>query len=166
MIGWRDSEKWRQFKTDWLSALRVKSCSGFGMGNPGRGTSAVGSRYQRTADSLCEIAIVLWTARLVRMCPINPVTKPNPTSHHYQVVTLKSKSRCAEWMRRHNAAGIETGYGLQRQRSRSSSPRGEYFSPLHVVQTGSGAHSAFYPMGTGGSFSGQMRQKREADHHL
>jgi hypothetical protein len=27
-------------------------------------------------------------------------------------------------------------------------------SLLHVVQTGSGAHPAFYPMGIGGSFSG------------
>jgi hypothetical protein len=25
--------------------------------------------------------------------------------------------------------------------------------PLHVIQTGSGAHSASYPMGIGGSFS-------------
>jgi hypothetical protein len=30
----------------------------------------------------------------------------------------------------------------------------EIFSPLHVVHTGSTAHTAFYPMGTGGSFPG------------
>jgi hypothetical protein len=29
---------------------------------------------------------------------------------------------------------------------------GTRFVPLHVVQTGSGAHPASYPMGTGGSF--------------
>jgi hypothetical protein len=31
---------------------------------------------------------------------------------------------------------------------------GARFSPLHVVQTGSGVHSASYPMGTVGSFPG------------
>jgi hypothetical protein len=48
-----------------------------------------------------------------------------------------------------SAAGIATGYGV------SSSPdRGQDFVPLHVVQTGSGAHAASYPMGIGGSFPG------------
>jgi hypothetical protein len=32
--------------------------------------------------------------------------------------------------------------------------QGRDFSLLHVVQTGSGAHPASYPMGTDGSFSG------------
>jgi hypothetical protein len=40
-----------------------------------------------------------------------------------------------------------------RQRGRSSSPRGVK-NFLHVVQTGSEAHPASYPMGTEGSFSG------------
>jgi hypothetical protein len=31
---------------------------------------------------------------------------------------------------------------------------GQDCSPLHVVQTGSGSHSASYPVGTGGSFPG------------
>jgi hypothetical protein len=31
-------------------------------------------------------------------------------------------------------------------------PVGQDLSPLHVVQTGSGAHPASNPMGTGGSF--------------
>jgi hypothetical protein len=39
------------------------------------------------------------------------------------------------------------------------------FSLPHHVQTGSGAHSACYPMGTGGgSFPGVKRPGREADH--
>jgi hypothetical protein len=46
---------------------------------------------------------------------------------------------------------IATGYGLDDKRGRSSSPfRVKNF--LNVVQTGSGANSASYPMGTGGSF--------------
>jgi hypothetical protein len=35
---------------------------------------------------------------------------------------------------------------------------------LHVVQTGSGAHPASYPVCTGGSFPGAKTARREADH--
>jgi hypothetical protein len=38
------------------------------------------------------------------------------------------------------------------------------FSLRHRVQTGSGAHPVSYPMGTGGSFSGVKRPRRESDH--
>jgi hypothetical protein len=38
------------------------------------------------------------------------------------------------------------------------------FSVLHSAQTGSEAHSASYPMGTGGSFPVVKRQVRESDH--
>jgi hypothetical protein len=44
------------------------------------------------------------------------------------------------------AVSIVTSYGLDAE--------GKDFSPLHVVQTGSGAHVASYPMGTGDSFPG------------
>jgi hypothetical protein len=46
---------------------------------------------------------------------------------------------------RDSAVGITTGYG-----------QGQDFSPLHVVQTCSGAHPAYAlcPMGTGDSFLG------------
>ncbi|PNF35230.1 hypothetical protein B7P43_G06877 [Cryptotermes secundus] len=37
------------------------------------------------------------------------------------------------------------------------------FSPLHIIQTGSGVHPTSYPMGTGGS-PGVEQQGREADH--
>jgi hypothetical protein len=37
------------------------------------------------------------------------------------------------------------------------------FSLLHSVQTGSGAHSAFYPMGAGGSYHGGKAAGIEAD---
>jgi hypothetical protein len=39
-----------------------------------------------------------------------------------------------------------------------------YFSLLRSVQTGSGTHSASYPIGTGGSFLGVKPPRREADH--
>jgi hypothetical protein len=39
-----------------------------------------------------------------------------------------------------------------------------YFSLLHVVQTGFGGHQASYPMGIMGSFAGERRQGREAEH--
>jgi hypothetical protein len=38
------------------------------------------------------------------------------------------------------------------------------FSLLHVVQTGSGADPASYPMGTGALSPGVRRPGREADH--
>jgi hypothetical protein len=46
---------------------------------------------------------------------------------------------------------------------RGSIPRrGTYFSLLHNVQTGSGAHPASYSMGTEVSFSGVKRPEHEA----
>jgi hypothetical protein len=36
---------------------------------------------------------------------------------------------------------------------------GKNSSPLHVVQTGSGAHPASYPKGTGGPFSGDKASR-------
>jgi hypothetical protein len=50
------------------------------------------------------------------------------------------------------ADGAATGYGLDDRGVGVRVPVGEEFSLLHVVQTGSGAHPACYPMGTGGSF--------------
>jgi hypothetical protein len=47
---------------------------------------------------------------------------------------------------RDNSAGIATGW--------TARVRFQEFSLLHVVQTGSVAHSASYPMGTGGSSPG------------
>jgi hypothetical protein len=45
------------------------------------------------------------------------------------------------------------------------SPTGADFSSNPCVQTGSGAHPASYPMGTGGSFpGGKARPGRDADH--
>jgi hypothetical protein len=46
----------------------------------------------------------------------------------------------------------------------STPGRAKDFSLLHSVQTGSGAHPIFHPMGTGGSFSGVKWKGRE-DHH-
>jgi hypothetical protein len=41
------------------------------------------------------------------------------------------------------------------------------FSSSPCVQTGSGAHPASYPMGTGGPFpGGKVRPGRDADHSL
>jgi hypothetical protein len=50
--------------------------------------------------------------------------------------------------------GIALGYGLDDRgsRVRFRAGAGNFF--LHRVQNGSGAHSASYPMGTGGSFPG------------
>jgi hypothetical protein len=56
---------------------------------------------------------------------------------------------------RDSSVGIETGYGLDDLMIGVRFPAGEgNFSLRHRVQTGSGAHPASYPMGTGGSFPG------------
>jgi hypothetical protein len=51
------------------------------------------------------------------------------------------RSRYSDWL------------GAGRPRGRSSSP-GRVKNFLRVIQTGSGAHPASYPMGTGGFFPG------------
>jgi hypothetical protein len=52
---------------------------------------------------------------------------------------------------------IATGYGLVSRGSIFG--RVKVFSPLHSVQTVSGAHPASYPMGTGASFPGVKGKK-------
>jgi hypothetical protein len=60
-----------------------------------------------------------------------------------------------KYMSRDSVVGLAIGYGLDDRGGRSSSPgRGQEFPLLYVVQTGSGAHPASYPMGTEGSFPG------------
>jgi hypothetical protein len=54
--------------------------------------------------------------------------------------------------------------GLTTEGSEFESLSDEEFSLLHVVQTGSETHSAFYPTGTVGSSPGEKRPVREADH--
>jgi hypothetical protein len=51
---------------------------------------------------------------------------------------------------RDSAVGIETGYCLDGRGFEV--PVGHVFSPLHIVHTGSVAHPAPYPIGTGGRF--------------
>jgi hypothetical protein len=61
-------------------------------------------------------------------------------------------------MSRGSVAGIATGYRLD-----NGGVGVQKLSLLHVVQTGSGAHPAFYPMGTGGPFPGGKVTEREAN---
>jgi hypothetical protein len=55
---------------------------------------------------------------------------------------------------RDSVVGIATGYGLDDRGVGVRVSVGQDFSPLHIVQTGSGAHLTSYPMGTRGSFLG------------
>jgi hypothetical protein len=66
-------------------------------------------------------------------------------------------------MSRDSSGSIMSDYGLD---DRGSIPgRAKDFSSNLCVQTGSGAHSASCPMGTGGPFpGGKARQGRDADH--
>jgi hypothetical protein len=53
---------------------------------------------------------------------------------------------------RDGSVGIVTGYRLDDRGDEVRVPIGSKIFSLHVVHTGSGAHPASYPMGTGGSF--------------
>jgi hypothetical protein len=52
------------------------------------------------------------------------------------------------------SVGIATGYGLDLRGIGVRVPYDQDFSPLHVVETGSGAHPAFCPMSTKDCFLG------------
>jgi hypothetical protein len=59
----------------------------------------------------------------------------------------------------------QLGYGLDYWDSRVQFPAGaRNFSLHHSVQTGSGAHPAFCPVGTEGSFPGVKQLGHGADH--
>jgi hypothetical protein len=65
-----------------------------------------------------------------------------------------------------SSGSIVSDYGLDDRAIEVRSPTGtEDFSSSPCFQTGSGAHPASYPMGTGGSFpGGKARPGRDADH--
>jgi hypothetical protein len=66
-------------------------------------------------------------------------------------------------MRRDISVGIATGYGVDDQIIGVRFSAGSRFF-RHLVQTGSEAHPASYPMGDGGPFPGVNLPGREADH--
>jgi hypothetical protein len=64
-----------------------------------------------------------------------------------------------------SSVSLVLGYGLDNRGSRVRLPAGaESFSLHHLVQKGSGAHPASYPMYTGALSLGVKRPGREADH--
>jgi hypothetical protein len=69
---------------------------------------------------------------------------------------------------RGSSGSIVSDYGLDDRDDRAievRSPTGADFSSSPCVQTGSGAHPASYPTGTGGSFpGGKARPGLDADH--
>jgi hypothetical protein len=67
---------------------------------------------------------------------------------------------------RGSSGSIVSDYGLDDRTVEVRSPtEAEDFSSIPCVQTGSGAHPASYPMGTGGSFpAGKARPGRDAGH--
>jgi hypothetical protein len=68
-------------------------------------------------------------------------------------------------MSRGRSGSIVSDYGLDDRAIEVRSQTGADFFSSPCVQTGSGAHPASYPMGTGGSFpGGKGRPGREADH--
>jgi hypothetical protein len=83
-------------------------------------------------------------------------------SNHFAIKILRLKWKryliillCTTFCRsRDSSVGIATVYGLDAWGVGLRVPVGSNVSFLRVVQTGSGAHPAFYQMGTGGYFPG------------
>jgi hypothetical protein len=99
---------------------------------------------------------------LVKKPAIGPSSEPFSAVHTLTSLLLFSLTfQCLpsgalylQMWNRDSSVGIATGYRLG---GRGYSPdRGSDFSLLHSVQTNSGAHPASYPMGTGGSFPGDV----------
>jgi hypothetical protein len=67
-------------------------------------------------------------------------------------------------MRRYSSVGIAIEYGPDDRRVGFRVPVGWRTFLLHVVQTGSGAYPASYPVGSTGSFPGGKTAGGEADH--
>jgi hypothetical protein len=67
---------------------------------------------------------------------------------------------------RGSSSSIVSDYGLDDRAIEVRFPTGaEDFSSSPCIQTGSGAHPASYPMGSGGPFpGGKARPGRDADH--
>jgi hypothetical protein len=63
-------------------------------------------------------------------------------------------------MSRGSSCSIVSDYGLDDRAIEVRSPTGADFSSSPCIQTGSGAHPASHPMGTGG----KARPRRDADH--
>jgi hypothetical protein len=80
------------------------------------------------------------------------------TNTNYRQLNVKLKIRDC-------SVGIATYYGLDDRMIGGSNPGvAGNFSLRRRNQTGSGAHLAYYTMGTGGSFLGVTRPGREVDH--
>jgi hypothetical protein len=76
------------------------------------------------------------------------------------------RKKISFYMSRGSSSSKVSDYGLDDRAIEVRSPTGEEdFSSSPCVQTGSGAHPASYPMGTGGSFpGGKARPGSDADH--
>jgi hypothetical protein len=90
----------------------------------------------------------------VSKCPVNPTTNPNPhlvtPSHEREREGGGggARARVCVCVYIIPASGWR-GYGLDNEGSEFKS-QGQEFSLLHLIQAGSGAHPASYPMSTGG----------------
>jgi hypothetical protein len=99
------------------------------------------------------------TVSAIRMCRTNEKEWTMMTEWHRRWAKQQKIRRARfnfllskrwKWMSWDTSVGIATGYGFD---SRGLIPgRGKRCSVVYSLQTGSGAHPASYPMGTGGRF--------------
>jgi hypothetical protein len=107
--------------------------------------------------------------QIVRNSPATLTQVLASISSSISLTATRQSSRChtlhlVEILRPNSGSSgsIVSDYGLDDRAIEVRSPTGADISSSPCVQTGSGAHPASYPMGTGGSFPGG--KARPADH--
>jgi hypothetical protein len=111
---------------------------------------------------------IVWTVLCFLICyPSHPLDHlPSTTSNSYQGQRFTLPTVSTDWMNRGSSVSVVSGYGLDdRVIGFRSLAEAKDFSSSLCAQTGSGAHPASYPMGTGGPFPrGKVWPGRDTDH--
>jgi hypothetical protein len=120
-------------------------------------------QYKRTGKTF--FARCAYSERIMEMSCLSILMFHPRNYTHLISIKLGVWDLCQKLMSRHSSVGLATGYGLDDRMIGVRFPAGAGNVFLrHHVQTGSGAHSASYPMGTECFSPGIKRPGREAEY--
>jgi hypothetical protein len=112
--------------------------------------------WQPPYQSVCGLALVAWrSGRELDTPVVQPLAHRKQHLHRPQIYQI-SQRKHRPWVVKllyYRVVGLRLATGWTVDGSELESQREQDFSPLHVVQTGSGAHPA-YAIGTGGIAAG------------